>query len=247
MPYCGRFSAVLATLFSANMVCADINIAAAANFAPMLPALAAAFTTASGIDVTFSTASTGSLYGQINNGAPFAVMLSADRTTAENIASSERGIRTSLIDVSCGALVLWSKSEIIDNAPAWLADHPHAKIALANPQTAPYGQAASETLAQLQWNGTRIQAENIAQAYQFAATGNVQAAFIANSHYIAGKLTGGWLVPANYHQPLVHSAVITRNVSEKQQQQAQQFLDFLQTDTAQQLLINAGYRRCESH
>lgn len=246
MPDCGRFSVMVATLLSANIGCAEIKIAAAANFAPILPALSAAFAAESGITVKFSTASTGSLYSQINNGAPFAAMLSADRITAEKIATSERGVRNSLTDVSCGALVLWSASQTINNAPDWLANHPQVKIALANPQTAPYGQAAAETLAQLNWQGTRIQAENIAQAYQFAASGNVQAAFIAHSHYIAGKLSGGWPVPAHYHAPLVHSAVATRNVDTAAQQHALQFIAFLQSETAQQIFHNAGYQRCES-
>lgn len=246
MQFLRQISIFLFGMLAVSFANAELKIAAAANFAPVLPALAAAFKAESGIDVAFSTAATGSLFAQINNGAPFAALISADHDTAVKIARSERGIIESLTTVTCGELVLWGKRNTITDGN-WLAAHTQDKIAIANPQTAPYGKAAAETLDKLAWRGVRVQAENIAQAYQFSESGNVAAAFIANSHYQAGKLSGGWKVPANYHQPLVHSAVVTRNVSTEDQQQAQQFLTFLRTDAAQRLLIEAGYRRCESN
>lgn len=224
-----------------------LRIAAAANFTPVLPALTEQFTAQTGINVEASTGSTGSLYAQINNGAPFALLLSADRATADKIASSTPGQPTELFDFTCGQLVLWSASHNVADGTGWLAANPQQKIAIANPNTAPYGAAAAQVLDQLDWPGTRIQAENIAQAYQFGASGNVAAAFIAHSYYRAGKLSGGWLVPASLHTPLVHTVVATRNVSPLQQQQAQQFIAFLRSDAAQQALIEAGYRRCDAH
>lgn len=240
----GRCGALVFALLLPLLAQAELRIAVAANFAPVLPQLAELYRAQSGQTVVFSTASTGSLYAQINHGAPFAALLSADHQTAEKIANSAQGLLDSLQTVTCGQLVLWVPTRTSLNGETWLQQHPQATIALANPRTAPYGKAAAETLNQLQWQGKRIQAENIAQAYQFGASGNVDAAFIAHSHYLAGSLNGGWLVPAHYHTPLQHSAVVTRNVDAATQQQAHDFLAFLQTAQAQALLQQAGYRRC---
>lgn len=244
---CGAYLAI--DIFGASAATAaepkaELTVAAAANFAPLLPALTETFHRQTGIQLQIASGSTGTLYAQIQRGAPFALLLAADRESAQAIAASPRGLPQSLSEIACGELVLWSKHTAIADGAHWLRQHPRAKIALANVQTAPYGRAAAETLNKLNWRGARIQAENAAQAYQFGASGAVDAAFIAKSQYIAAKLQGGWLVPSNFHTALSHSAVISRNVDAAAQRRAQQLLDFLLSEGGQTLLQQAGYRRC---
>lgn len=122
---------------------------------------------------------TGKFYAQINNGAPFGILLAADDTTPEKLAKEGKGVADSRFTYAIGTLVLWSpKAGYVDDKGEVLKTGDYKHIAIANPKLAPYGTAAMEVLNKLglsaQVQPKVVMGENIAQTYQFAATGNAQ-------------------------------------------------------------------------
>ncbi|MCC5023759.1 MAG: molybdate ABC transporter substrate-binding protein [Candidatus Synoicihabitans palmerolidicus] len=161
--------------------------AAASNLARVTPALVAAFTASSpATKVTFVHASTGNLVAQIHHGAPFDVLLAADLAYPQSLVSRGDGIAGTLFTFGHGCLVLLPAPP--NNPADWpreLASPTVSRIAIANPATAPYGRAAKALLERhhiwLRLQPRIVEGENVAQALQFAHSGNVNYAFVAAS------------------------------------------------------------------
>jgi molybdate transport system substrate-binding protein len=230
---------------------AELHIAVAANFSGPLEKLAPLFQQASGNELVISAGSSGQLYTQIKQGAPFDVFLSADTDKPQRLESEGLAVPGSRFIYAVGTLVLWSaKPAVVDNAGKVLQAQQYRFIGVANPQTAPYGTAAQQVLTKLSlWDKLNqdhkiVIGENITQTWQFAASGNVDMSFVALSQVLAsdGSISGSsWLVPQSMYDPIEQGAMIVANTTQKAAAEA--FTNWLRTDPAALAVIrSAGYR-----
>ena len=225
----------------------EATIAVAANYTAPMQRIASDFERASGHRLKLSFGGTGKLYAQIANGAPFDVLLSADDETPARLEKEGLGVAGSRFTYATGRLVLWSaKEDLVDQGGKVLESDRFNKIAIANPKLAPYGAAAVETLQRLGLLSALepkfVQGENIAQTYQFAASGNADLGFVALSQVSKnGKLTGGsaWVVPADLHAPIRQDAVLLTPGADSAAARA--LLKYLQGDAARTVIRSFGY------
>ncbi|HWW20742.1 MAG TPA: molybdate ABC transporter substrate-binding protein [Steroidobacteraceae bacterium] len=232
----------------------ELNVAVAANFLSTLQQLAPKFQQASGHRLVISSGSTGQLYAQIKQGAPFDLFLSADGERPRLLESEGLGVPGSRATYAIGTLVLWSpRPEFVDANGKVLQSAQVRMIAIADPKNAPYGAAAQQVLtARGVWDEFNrdhkiAMAENINQAWQFAATGNAQLAFIAKSQLSTlsqdGKpVTGSsWEPPQSLYTEIDQDGlVLTRSTK---QAAAESFMRWLRADTqAIAVITAAGYR-----
>lgn len=220
-----------------------LYVAVAANFAPVFEQISAAFKTQYGIELVPSYASTGKLYAQIINGAPFALFLAADTATPQKLEKEAYTVSDNRFTYAVGHLVLWSAQPgRVDAKGEVLASDSFDRIAIANPVTAPYGLAAQQVLQRLgQWQRLRpklIQAESIAQVYQFVSSGNVPMGFIAASQ-VPAHSGSFWRVPAELHAPIEQQVVILK--SAQHNADAFKLYDFLRSEQAAIIISAFGY------
>lgn len=208
-----------------------LRIAVASNFQSALAAVEDGFAG----DVEASYGSSGLLYAQIVQGRPFDLFLSAD--AARPRALVDDGRAKSPATYATGRLVLFVNDGT--PGPAWLsADR---RIALANPETAPYGRAATQTLARLNTTPKQVTALNVAQAFHFASSGAADGAFAALAQVISQDVPAEryWIVPEDLHTPIEQVAVVLNGPNEAR---AQKFLDYLGSAAARTIIRQAGYR-----
>lgn len=237
-----RCVAVLASLvaLSSPVPADDVHVAVAANFAPVLTELGAAFAATTGHRVLPSSASTGKLYAQIRQGAPFAVLLSADTKHAALLEAEGRAIPGTRFTYATGQLVLWSPDPWrVDGAGQVLRTGELERLAMANPRLAPYGAAAMQVLDRLglwaAFERKLVLGENIAQAFQFVASGAAPLGLVAASQ-IAGAGGSSWRVPPELYDPIEQQAILLR-----EQPAARAFLVYLCSPDAQALIVRHGY------
>jgi molybdate transport system substrate-binding protein len=216
------------------------SVAVAANFTAVAEQLAAAFKTATGDEVTLSFGASGGLYTQITQGAPFDVFLSADDTRPAKAVADGFGVDGSVFTYAIGSLALYSTSIDVTDGKAALTG-PFEKLAIADPKTAPYGQAAVETLTALGIYDAvmpkLVTGENISQTLQFVDSGNAELGFVAASQ-VLGK-DHVWIVPAELHEPIKQDAVLLKTGAGNKA--ATGFLDFLKSDAAVAVIEASGY------
>ena len=223
-------------------------VAVAANFAEVIAELKPAFERASGHRLQSTTGSTGKLYAQIKEGAPFHVLLSADASTPKRMEKERIAISGSRFTYAIGKLTLWSadRGRIGSDGAAALKASDVRHIAIANPDLAPYGVAARETLQSLGlWDTLRskiVMGQNIGQTHSMVATGNAQLGFLALSAILSPreKSQGNrWEVPQNLFTPIRQDAVLL-NAGAKNEA-AMAFMRFLKTPEARAVIERYGY------
>ena len=247
----GMLRFCLALILSAATAQAEnkVRIAAAANLAHVIEALTAEFQTANpDTKAETSLGASGSLVAQITHGAPFDVFLSADMDYPRALSANNQADAASLTPFAIGRLVLWttnSQIKLIDPESA-LTDSHVRRIAIAHPDTAPYGSAALETLEKLNLTSKLrpkiVIGENVSQVAQFVASGNADLGFVALSLVLAPQLRdrGQWIeVPATWHTPIIQGAVITKKGTTNPK--ALLFLTFLQSPEARKIFARFGY------
>ena len=223
----------------------DVPIAAAANFTDAAVDLGKAFQAKTGNKAVFSFGSTGQLYTQITQGAPFQVFLSADQATAKRAVDEGNGVAGTQFTYAVGKIVLFSKNAALVKGDQTLKDGAFQKIAIANPAAAPYGAAAVQAMKALgvydKLAPKIVQGDSITQAYQFVDTGNAELGFVASSQ--VATITGGsrWLVPENLYTPIRQDAVLTKAGANAAAARA--FLDFLKGPEAAAVIEKFGYGR----
>jgi molybdate transport system substrate-binding protein len=236
-----------AAILSLPLHAAEVHVAVAANFAAPMQKLAAQFESQTGHKAVLSNGATGKLYAQIVNGAPFDVLLAADDETPARLAREGKAVEASRFTYAIGKLALWSADPgYVDAEGRALARADLTHLAIANPKTAPYGAAAVEVLKALgqleRLQGRFVQGENITQTYQFAASGNAKAAFVALSQVFEnGKLKSGsaWVVPSRLHAPIRQDAVLLDKG--KSNPAADALLRYLKSEPARALIRQYGY------
>jgi molybdate transport system substrate-binding protein len=238
---------VLAAVAACGSRAAEVQVAVAANFAAPMQAIAESFEKDTGHKARLAFGSTGKFYAQIQNGAPFDVMLAADDATPAKLIQEGAADAASRFTYAIGCLVLWSaKPGFVDANGEVLRRGRYGKLALANPRTAPYGKAAIETLTRLGLLATAqptfVQGENIAQTFQFVSTGNAELGFVALSQVIRdGRVQQGsaWIVPAEMHAPIRQDAVLLSRG--RGNAAAQALLVYLKNDKAKKVIRSFGY------
>lgn len=241
-------ASVLAVMTCVGTVHAgEVQVAVAANFAGPMEALAAQFQKDTGHKAVVASGATGKFYAQIRNGAPFEVLLSADDETPARLEAEGQVVAKSRFTYAVGRLVLWSaRANYVDAGGAVLKTGDFKHLAIANPKTAPYGAAATAVIDKLGLSARLqprlVQGENIAQAFQFASTGNAELGFVAQAQvWRDGKFTAGsgWIVPATMHAPIRQDAALLTKGAKNPAAQA--LLDYLRTDKAKALIRTYGY------
>lgn len=240
-------SVLISTCFAALAQAAEVSVAVAANFTAPMQKIASAFEHDTGHKAVLAFGSTGKFYAQIKNGAPFQVLLSADDETPARLEREGLGIGGTRYTYAIGRLVLWSRQPgLVDDKGDVLRSGRFERLALADPKLAPYGRAAVEVLNGLGVTSALrpkfVQGENIAQTYQFVATGNAELGFVALSQVFAdGKLTQGsaWMLPATLHAPIRQDAVVLS--SGKDNAAAVALMAYLRNDKARAIIRSFGY------
>lgn len=224
----------------------EVKIAVAANFSPVVKELQKKFEAKTGHKLVASFGSSGAFYTQIRNGAPFEVFLSADSDRPKKLEEEKLAVVGSRFTYAVGKLVLWSpKPGVVDSSGTVLSNGNFKKLAIADPQTAPYGAAARAALRQLKlWDALTpklVQGVDIGQAYQFVASGNAELGLIAWSQVLVqGKPRGSyWLVPATRYPPIEQQAVLL--VRGKDGKAARAFLDYLKSKEGRAAIESFGY------
>ena len=240
------FAAILGMRASAA---GEVRVAAAADLKFAMDELSTEFEKTGGtrLDVTFG--SSGNFFSQLQNGAPFDVFLSADIGYPTRLEAAGFTEPATLYPYALGRIVIWlpsdSKLDVAKLGWKVLQDARIQKIAIANPEHAPYGRAA---LAALQKAGIYdlvkaklVYGENISQAAQFVQSGNAQAGILALSLAVSPAMRGGksWEIPAQFYAPILQGAVVLKNAKNKAE--AIRFLLFLKSDPVKKILENYGF------
>lgn len=223
-------------------------VAIAANFAEVVERLEADFERESGHTVTFVAGSTGKLYAQIAHGAPFDAFLAADQARPERLEEEGLAVTGSRFTYATGRLTLWSRDPgvVAADGAATLRAGKFRLLAIANPDLAPYGAAARQTLRSLDlWAGLEdkiVMGETVGQAHAMVASGNAELGFVALSYVLSPRNdTEGsrWDVPSDLHAPIRQDAVLLKRAAGNAAARA--FLDFLRSDVATTVIETYGY------
>lgn len=224
----------------------ELTVAAAADLTPAFQELGALFTQQTGTPVVFNFGSTGQLAQQIERGAPFDLFYAANKSFIEDLNTKGLVIPDTMEIYAQGRLTLWTRADstLKPQKIEDLAKPEYARIAIANPDHAPYGQAAKNALEQAGiWESVAprlVFGENIAQTLTLADTGNVDVAIVALSLSIQGD--GAWtLIPAELHtdNPLIQMvAAITGTPHEEA---ARQFIAFVNSPEGHEIMKKYGF------
>ena len=235
-------------LFACSLKAESLTLAVASNFARPAEEIVALFESASGHSVRVTTASTGKLYAQIVNGAPFDLLLAADAERPRLLEESGIGVQGTRATYAIGRLYLYSDHATFAgvDCEAALATLGKRRLAIANPLTAPYGKAAREYLqASGLWPAVEsrlVYGENISQAFLFVATANAEIGLIANSQLAFATLpdvTCAWLVPEDRHLPIEQQAILLDRAGDNPA--ASEFLAYLNSAAARAVLSDYLY------
>lgn len=225
----------------------EARVAVASNFSQAMDALITEFEQATPHTLEAVYGSSGRLYAQISNGAPFDAFLSADTVKPSMLEENGFAVQGSKASYAVGRLALWTnkgldKVRSLDAVKA--ADV--KTVAIANPRLAPYGMAGKQVLESLGFEAalpfTLVQGENIVQAYQFVFTGNADIGFVALSQVSgpANQVSGSyWLIPAELHEPIVQDLVLLKRGQSNPAARA--FVGFLKGSAAGKIIQSYGY------
>jgi molybdate transport system substrate-binding protein len=217
-----------------------LRIAVAANFAPALKILLADLPNKGHINYQIISAATGTLYQQIKHGAPFDLFLSADETRPALLEQKKLIIANSRKIYAYGQIALWSATQPLNNLSE--LNNYSGKLAIANPNTAPYGKAAQQALKHLslwpQLKRKLITGININQTFQQVRSQAVPFGIVAYSQLVINRYQGS-IIPPEYYQPIAQQLVIIK--SSQQVELAQQISNFILQASSQDKLQQLGY------
>lgn len=236
-------AALMSVVTFAQAFAAEVKIAVAANFTAPAKEIVQLFETATGHKMLLSFGSTGQFFAQISKGAPFDILLAADKDTPAKLVAQGLGDGSTQFTYAVGRLVLYSQNAKLVNGEATLKDATFAKIAIANPATAPYGAAAVQVMTALgvydQLAPKLVQGNNIGQTFQFVDTGNADVGFVALSQIALTRGGSRWVVPDKLHAPIAQDAVLLKPGADNAAAMA--FLAFLKGPAARTVIEKFGY------
>lgn len=234
-------------LLSARPHVPEVRLAVAANFLGPVETLVDGFERATGHRVRTSSGSTGKLYAQIVSGAPYDVFLAANEQEPRRLERQGYAVGGTRFTYARGVLVLWlPEGATASDARTAFRAVEHRSVAIANPLVAPYGAAAEAVLerwGELDHVARRVvRGESIAQAYQFAASGNAAAGFVALSQVrsSSGPPSGRyWAIDDALYPPIRQQAVLLERGADNRA--AREFLRYLRSRDAREAISSAGY------
>jgi len=243
-------SIVVCLLFLTSNACAQtLRVAAASDLQFAMKDLASQYEKETGSKVAISYGSSGNFLMQIENGAPFDIFFSADAAYPQKLVEAGTADKQSLFIYAQGHLVIWApvseNLQIGSKGFDALKDSRVIKIAIANPEHAPYGRAAVAALKKTgiyeQLKSKLVLGENISQAAQFAESGSAQVGIIALSLTYAESMKTGdrWEIPLELYPPILQAAVIINSSPNKAE--ATNFLNYVKSDKGQKLLSKYGF------
>ena len=262
-PELGQIGAVIGTsfilaicFFPTVLACAQssnsqgLTVAAAADLSSALPDVADRYQKQTGVTVKLSFGASGALTQQIENGAPFDLFFSADMDYPRQLIAAGDADGSSLYEYAVGKLVLWvpanSPLHLDQKGINVLFDPSVKKIAIANPEHAPYGRAAVAALKHAgiydRVSGRLVLGENVSQAAQFVESGNAQVGFVALAHAVAPSMQGKgkyWIVPSTDYPPLAQGVVIVSHSQHRKE--ASEFLAYIKAEQTTGLLRKYGF------
>lgn len=226
-----------------------LRVAAASDLKFAMQELSTAFERQTGIKVDVTSGSSGNFFSQIQNGAPFDLFFSADLLYPKKLAEAGFAEPETLQEYAWGRIVIWvpagSKVDVAKQGWNALLDASVIKIAIANPDHAPYGLAAVSALQKAgiyELVKTKlVYGENISQAAQFVQSGNAQAGIIALSLAISPGMKEGmiWKIPEEMYPPIEQGAVVLK--SAKNKTAARAFLEFVKGAPGREILKKHGF------
>jgi molybdate transport system substrate-binding protein len=228
----------------------ELVVAAAADLSSALKVISDDYENKTGVKLKLSFGASGALTQQIQNGAPFDLFFSADMDYPRQLVAAGAADGASLYQYAVGKLVLWvpadSPLDLDRKGMNVLLDPSVKKIAVANPQHAPYGRAAVAALKHAglydQVSDRLVLGENVSQAAQFVESGNAQAGFVALAHAVAPAMKGKgkyWEVPVEAYPPLEQGVVVLSHSQHKKE--AAGFVEYIKTKAAADVLRNYGF------
>lgn len=224
-----------------------VSLAAASNLVFALESLIPAFSADHpSIDLRVTTGSSGSLVAQIRHGAPFDIFLSADLEYPQALIKSGHAAPDSLFTFAHGVLCIWpvQPETTVEHIVELFAQNAGQRIALANPDTAPFGHIARSFLEKhdlwAEIAPRAILGENVAQTFHFIRSGNAQFGFVPLSLLTAHPSDRPHLVLPSTAEKLAHGAVLLLRTKSKSA--AQTVLAWLASPEAQEILLAHGYK-----
>jgi len=230
-------------LFHSNFLFAEnLRIAVASNFYPTLNLIKLQFEEKHSVKIDLIKGSTGKLFAQIQHGAPYDIFLAADIKRPELIEKYDLAVNDSRYTYAVGQLAFWSKNKPIHSISTVLKSKNYNSIAIANPKTAPYGQAALEVLLRLDLFNTvktkLVYGENIAQTFQFVQTGSADYGFVSLAQ-VKNRVSDYSVVPKGLYQPIKQQLVLLKSSNNKKL--AEKFIQFIKQEKVKALIRNQGY------
>jgi len=221
-----------------------LTVSAAADLTPAFEELGKLFTDETGIKVIFNFGSTGQLTQQIEQGAPVDLLAAANVSFVEELERQNLIFPDTKALYAQGRITLWTRKDSslkLDHVED-LAKPEVRRIAIANPEHAPYGEAARQVLQSAGiWDRVSsrlVFGENINQTFQYAETGNVDAAIVALSLSINSN--GRWvLIPEQLHQPLKQALAVIR--STRHESEARRFASFINSQQGRVIMRKYGF------
>ena len=226
----------------------EATVAVAANFAEPANRLADAFESESRHKVKLVVGSTGKLYSQIVNGAPFDIYLAADEARPQALKDSGLFLESYPRVYAIGRLIAWwpNRDDIGEDGGDELKTGRARRIAIANPKLAPYGQASVTTMERLGLDRELMKGlvlgENVGQVYAFASTGNVDIGFLPYSYMLSPRHSGRgsfWIVPKAFHEPIRQSG--GQLARSRENSAATEFQEFLNSPEAASIIEKFGF------
>ena len=227
----------------------EIAVAAAADLKFAMDDIASQYEKQTGNKVNVTYGSSGNFFSQLQNGAPFDLFFSADIDYARRVETAGLAEPGTLYPYAIGRIVIWAPadSRVDVTKLGWkaLLSGSVQKIAIANPEHAPYGRAAVAALQKAgiydQVKDKLVYGDNISQAAQFVQSGNAQVGIVALSLAVSSAMQGGrrWEIPADMHPPIEQAAIVLKNGRNKDA--ARSFLDFVKTEFARATLAKYGF------
>lgn len=227
----------------------ELRVAAAADLKFVLSDLAGRYEKRTGTKVNVTYGSSGNFFAQLQNGAPFDLFFSADIEYPQKLEAAGLAEPETFCKYALGRIVIWTRADanIGVAKQGWnlLLDASVQKIAIANPDHAPYGRAAVAALKKAriyeQVQSKLVYGENISQAAQFVQSGNTQAGIVALSLAVSPGMKEGkrWEIPADMHPAIEQGAIILRAANNKAQARA--FLQFVKSADGRATLEKFGF------
>ena len=228
-------------LISYPSISQEVIIAVASNFKPAIEKLLEDF---GDENITIVSGSSGKLYAQIINGAPYDIFISADQLRPNILVENNLGIKGSQFTIAKGRLAIFTINKFSYNDLYDLLSDKEIKfMAVANPATAPYGKASYDFLNNLDfydlWEGRIAHGENINHTFTMVSTGNAKVGIVSLSQILEKDIEDFFLVPDEFHDPIFQDVVLLKNSERKKL--AKRLMDYLRSEKAKNIIKQFGY------